>query len=107
MMAASVCLLFWPYRECFMQDRLWRRAAFVVWIFFSCAIPALADDLAAPPVVPGYSQLMNSGKSDPAAMGELLLSELNCAACHSAEHAQRVDFKGAPDLSNSGARLTP
>lgn len=90
-----------------MQDRLWRDAAFVVWICFGCAAAALADDAAAPPVVPGYSQLKTSGKTGPSAMGELLLSELNCAACHSAEHAKRIDFKGAPDLSNAGARLTP
>ncbi len=90
-----------------MRDRPWRYAALAVCICLSCAIAAPADDAAAPPVVPGYSQLSNSGKADPAAMGELLISELNCAACHSAEHAQRIDFKGAPDLSNAGLRLTP
>lgn len=90
-----------------MQDRLWRRAVFAALICFIQGVPAFADDAAAPPVEPGYSQLKNSGKSNPSAMGEILLSELNCAACHSAEHAQRIDFKGAPDLSNGGARLTP
>ena len=36
----------------------------------------------------------------------MLLGELNCAQCHAAPDAQRVLTKGAPDLSQIGARAT-
>ncbi len=93
-----------------MRDWFWRRTAVMVLIGTSvCATLCAAEPASAPaaPVVAGYYQLKNAGKTDPAVLGELLIGELNCAACHSAEHAQRIDFKGAPDLGNAGARLTP
>ena len=92
-----------------MQDGFWRRAVGVrsVLTLLLCSAGAMTAGAAEPPVVPGYHQLKNAGKTDPAAAGEVLLSELNCAACHSSQRAQRIDFKGAPDLSNAGARLTP
>lgn len=62
---------------------------------------------AAPPVVAGYHRLKDEAKADPAALGELLLGELNCLACHKADDNQRVLTKGAPDLANIGARATP
>jgi len=63
----------------------------------------------ASPVVPGYEQLKASGKSDAVMRGELLLGELNCLMCHDADAGvkARINTKGAPNLSDVGARLTP
>jgi cytochrome c553 len=58
------------------------------------------------PVVAGYERLKEA-KSDDVTRGEVLLGELNCLACHSAEGQKHVLTKGAPDLSNVGARATP
>lgn len=60
-----------------------------------------------PPVVPGYNRLKDQAKASPAELGQVLLGELNCAQCHSAPDAKRVLTKGAPDLSEAGARMTP
>ena len=63
---------------------------------------------AVPPVVAGYHRLKDDAKLSDALAGELLLGELNCTACHKGEAAsQRLAPKGAPDLSDVGARLTP
>lgn len=62
---------------------------------------------AEPPVVPGYTVLKASAKITPAAQGELLLGELNCVACHTPGLQSRVTAKGAPDLSEAGAHITP
>ena len=63
---------------------------------------------AAPPVVPGYERLRDDAKAPPAQLGQVLLGELNCAQCHVAPPAaKRILTKGAPDLSDAGARLTP
>lgn len=64
---------------------------------------------AAPPVVPGYHRLKDEAKAPPAALGELLVSELNCTACHAPPGggAARVPPKGAPDLAGVGSRVTP
>lgn len=59
------------------------------------------------PVVAGYEAWGASGKARPAQLGELLLGELNCTACHAAPGAERVAPKGAPDLSRVGERMTP
>ncbi len=61
----------------------------------------------AAPVVAGFERLKSEGKADPAVLGEVLLGELNCLACHTAEKQQHVQSKGAPDLSAIGARVTP
>jgi len=51
--------------------------------------------------------------ADAAALGEVLLGELNCLSCHIAtgdEHAEineRITTKTAPDLSGIGQRVTP
>lgn len=62
---------------------------------------------AQPPVVPGYNRLKDEGKATPAQLGQVLLGELNCTQCHTAPTAKRVLGKGAPDLSDAGAHLTP
>lgn len=71
-----------------------------VWAGFAAFAGA-----AEPPVVPGYERLA-AANTDSALQGELLLGELNCVACHAAE-TQRVSAKGAPDLRDVGARMTP
>lgn len=60
-----------------------------------------------PPVVPGYNRLKDAGKASPAELGQVLLGELNCAQCHAATDAKKILTKGAPDLSDAGARMTP
>ena len=61
-----------------------------------------------PPVVPGYHRLMAVDKpGGDAAAGELLLAELNCTSCHAPGDKSRAAPKGAPDLANLGARVTP
>ena len=70
----------------------------------SVAIGARAGE---PPVVPGYNRLKDQSKAAPAELGQVLLGELNCTQCHSAPDAKRILTKGAPDLSNAGARMTP
>ena len=63
----------------------------------------------APPVVAGFHRLIDA-KAGEAAAGELLVAELNCAACHKAEgntSEGRIAPKGAPDLHDVGARVTP
>jgi mono/diheme cytochrome c family protein len=69
------------------------------------------------PIVAGYEAWAKSGKAQPAQLGQLLLSELNCTACHAAGDApaagegapviSRLTPKGAPDLSRVGERMTP
>ncbi len=58
------------------------------------------------PVVAGYERLKEA-KSDNVTRGEVLLGELNCLACHSAEGQKHVLSKGAPDLTHAGSRVTP
>jgi mono/diheme cytochrome c family protein len=73
------------------------------------SLPAAPAE-AVPPIVAGFYRLRDDVKAGDAAAGELLLGELNCTACHKAEGdgaAQRVAPKGAPDLSEVGARVTP
>lgn len=69
----------------------------------------LAACLAAapPPVVPGYVRVRNEAKLSAAEQGQVLLGELNCTQCHAAPAAKRVIHRGAPDLSDIGARATP
>lgn len=56
------------------------------------AATALAD----PPVVPGLPEDL-----DPALAGRVLLSELNCTACHAGE----IRPRGAPNLEEAASRL--
>lgn len=59
------------------------------------------------PVIPGYTAMRDSKKVDPAAQGDLLISELNCTACHAAPDGSRLARKGAPNLADIGSRATP
>src|SRR5689334_16862237 len=88
-----------------MAQRWWRAAAAVAagWGLSICG--GTAEAASAPPVVPGY-HVLKDGKADPAALGELLLGELNCTSCHTSD-AARVAPRGAPDLTKAGERLTP
>jgi mono/diheme cytochrome c family protein len=51
--------------------------------------------------------LRDEAKASPTQLGQVLLGELNCTQCHAAPQAKRILAKGAPDLSNIGARATP
>ncbi|HXE55722.1 MAG TPA: PA14 domain-containing protein, partial [Tepidisphaeraceae bacterium] len=96
-----------------MLKRLVCRAA--RWTAVAGAIVASADFgelsrtamAAQPPVVPGYNRLKDEGKAKPAELGQVLLGELNCTQCHQEPNAKRILTKGAPDLSDAGARMTP
>lgn len=59
------------------------------------------------PVIPGYEQLNDTHKFEPAVLGEVLIGELNCLACHAPAGETRVMLRGAPDLSAVGQRITP
>ncbi len=59
--------------------------------------------LTAAPFIPGLS---HEAQLSPAQTGQVLLSELNCVACHEAEvEVGAVRRKGAPDLTHLTARL--
>ncbi len=78
-------------------------AAFMVTTITGAALAAPP----VPPVVPGYEQLVAGKFSDQAALGELLIGELNCTSCHAAPQGNKhIVNKPAPDLSNVGARVT-
>jgi len=66
-----------------------------------------ADDVV--PIVPGYETMLAAGLASDAAMGEVLLGELNCLSCHAAtdpDIAERVTTKAAPDLLDVGGRAS-
>src|SRR4051812_13626119 len=79
-------------------------AVFVVTIGFTDGARAAVE-----PIVPGFYRLRDEAKNaNPAELGQLLIAELNCTACHAAPgDSKRVAAKGAPDLSTIGARATP
>ncbi|MDE2851841.1 MAG: hypothetical protein OXP74_14635 [Acidobacteriota bacterium] len=60
------------------------------------------------PVVPGYEHLRLAGAADDAALGELLLAELNCLSCHAPTDAvaERIPTRAAPDLDRIAERAT-
>lgn len=87
--------------------RRWAATAIAAWICLAGAAFARAAESNHPPVVPGYFRLKNDAKADPAVLGEVLLGELNCLACHSGGASTRILTKGAPELADAGARLTP
>lgn len=70
-----------------------RRFIFAMW---AAVFSAAGGLLAGGPVVPGVAD-----DSDPSLAGQVLLSELNCVACHNGD----MPRKGAPDLSLVGARV--
>ena len=67
-----------------------------------------AAPVEAAPVVPGYEHLRHAGAADEAALGEILLGELNCLSCHAATPAvaERIPTRTAPDLDRIGERAT-
>ena len=71
------------------------------------AAAGFSADAPVAPVVAGYYRLKDEGKAPPAELGQVLLGELNCTACHAAPDARRILAKGAPDLHDAGARITP
>ena len=86
-------------------------------VLLACAIATAASGplqaqtgSAAPPapVVPGYEQLRLAGAADEAALGEILLGELNCLSCHTptAAVAERIPTRAAPDLDRIAERAT-
>src|SRR5947209_4396206 len=60
-----------------------------------------------PCVVPGFERLRASGGDWQAEAGEVLFSELSCAACHHEGTPRMPSFvwKAGPDLSAAGDRL--
>jgi mono/diheme cytochrome c family protein len=87
-----------------MLQRVKRLAAGAATVGVLLAASAMAG---VAPVVPGYNRLKDEGKATQAELGQVLLGELNCTQCHAAPDARRILNKGAPDLSNIGARATP
>ena len=71
------------------------------------AVLCIGAGAAPPPAVPGYVRVRDEAKASPAEQGQVLLGELNCTQCHEAPAAKRIVHRGAPDLSDVGARVTP
>lgn len=74
-----------------------RRAALLV----GAAVLVSAAPLSAHPIVPGFERFHGGPDADPAAGGRLLLGELNCVSCHTADAAK----KQAPVLDAVGTRV--
>ncbi len=55
------------------------------------------------PLVPGPA----SSRLDPELKGQVLIEELNCAACHSGDASLAARSKKAPRLSDVGSRVNP
>ena len=75
----------------------------------SAAIQAQSPVPASPtPVVPGYEHLRLAGAASEAALGEVLLGELNCLSCHepTPEVSRRIPTRTAPDLAELNERVT-
>ena len=78
------------------------------------AAPSVRVQAQAPPpdppatVVPGYEHLRLAGAASDVELGELLLGELNCLACHEPTPAvaRRVPVRAAPDLDRIAERAT-
>ncbi len=62
-----------------------------------------APVLSAEPIFPG----LTSGKLEPALKGQILIEELNCAACHSGDASLAAQSKKAPRLAEVGSRVNP
>ncbi len=75
----------------------------------SAALQAQSPVPATPtPVVPGYEHLRLAGAASEAALGEVLLGELNCLSCHepTLDVARRIPTRTAPDLAGLNQRVT-
>ena len=66
------------------------------WLVIASSFVAAGD-----PALPGHHPLTQSQA------GDLLISELRCAACHSGIQRDSLPEKTAPDLSEAGARISP
>src|SRR4051812_27302099 len=101
-----------PFRPGRISGRdLWQRSITLAAMALSALSVVLGSQARAadpvPPVVPGVERIKLEGKADVGTQGEILLGELNCLSCHTADGQQRVLSKGAPDLSKAGSRITP
>ncbi len=56
---------------------------------------------------PGDAALSGNHPLTQAQAGQLLISELRCAACHSGVERDPLREKAAPDLAEAGARISP
>jgi cytochrome c553 len=68
-------------------------------VFLSGVIP----DASAEPILPGFG----SSQLDPELKGQILIEELNCAACHAGDASLAARSKKAPRLSEVGSRVNP
>lgn len=72
-----------------------------------CSFSVLGWGAPPPPAVPGYVVLKDQAKAGLVAQGQVLLGELNCLQCHQLAGQKQIQSKGAPDLRDVGARVTP
>lgn len=74
-----------------------RFSAFItLWLVIANSVVAAGD-----PALPGHHPLTQ------AQAGEVLISELRCAACHGGIKRNSLPEKAAPDLAAVGARISP
>lgn len=72
-------------------------------LLLSCLIgPAVSEDV--PPFIPGYDRFGQHGDLPDEVNGDLLLSELQCAACHHPAFPAQA-ASGAPLLAGVGSRV--
>ena len=71
------------------------------------ALLFLALRVSAASADPGDSALSGNHPLTQTQAGELLISELRCAACHGGVERHLLWEKAAPDLSEAGARISP
>jgi mono/diheme cytochrome c family protein len=84
------------------------RPSVVRWIFLAVVISHVMRLGVTAQASPFVSGLVNHSELTPAQKGKVLLSELNCAACHDLGTANAsIKPKGAPTLDNPTARLRP
>ena len=67
-------------------------------------LPLFIANGSAAPVLPGLSSKHSLSENQ---IGQLLIGELRCAACHTQTNAPPTPERMAPDLSDVGSRLTP
>jgi cytochrome c551/c552 len=87
-----------------------RIATLTAVVLFASALvaqPAGAAD--AHPIVAGFERFHAGGEGDAATAGRLLISELNCTACHAANDAAALGVapRRAPLLGDAGDRFQP
>lgn len=64
---------------------------------------ALTSSLVAHPIVPG----LETSEISPELKGQVLIEELNCAACHKSDAGFAASSKKAPRLGDIGSRVNP